>query len=152
MTNLRTSAWEATSLVAKQNFALGRHGDRKRKTSLNNSPIAGRFIPQTERTYKTGKVLLFYVLGREGKTEKKNPFLVTQKPCLSAGILLVAIPWVDNSYNTFKQSYIAQTCKVGTTNFATTPPISFSRCLLGEIKLALIDMANSGYGCQTASK
>ena len=91
VTNLRTSTWEATSLVAKQNFALGRHGDRKGKTSLNNSPIAGRFIPQTERTYKTGKVLLFYFLGREGKTEKKNPFLVTQKPCLSAGILLVAI-------------------------------------------------------------
>ena len=36
-------------------------------------------------------------------------------------------------------------CKVGTTNFPPTPPISFFRCLLGEIRHALIDMANSGY-------
>ena len=35
-------------------------------------------------------------------------------------------------------------CKVGTANVAATPPISISRCLLGEIRHALTDMANCG--------
>ena len=67
-------------------------------TSLKPSAWEAKHV-----SVKQEKVSLLFFLGREGKP-KKNPFLVTQKTCLSAGSLVVAIPWVDNSYSTFKQS------------------------------------------------
>ena len=93
MTSLRTSAWEATSQVAKQNFAQGRHGDRKRKRSLNNLLIAAPDSSFGKRNarIKQEKALLFIFWGEK----EKNTFLATQEPCLSVGILVV-IPLVDN--------------------------------------------------------
>lgn len=97
--------------------------------------MAGLFVPQTERS-KRGKVLVFIFGGREGE-KKKNLLPVTQDPCVSAGILVVVIPWVHNSHNTFKQSYMAQkdNCRYGCStpgkDYAPTPPISILRRLLG---------------------